>query len=174
MGDGETDLAYARISSRTGLQGVTALADFYEQLPVVPAELDGRDGSLGSRRQFAALETRMEDLHTVLDTTGSSSTVLLASHESCSMAALYAATYPERTRVLVLFHPIAYERDRHSEYWRARLAELRARWGPQQLSDEILEDTSPSLSSNPTELEWFANWLRVGASPAAAYALHRA
>ena len=116
----------------------------------------------------------MEDLHAVLDTTGSSSTVLLASHEGCSMAALYAATYPERTRALILFHPVAYERDGQSEYWRARLAELRERWGTQELSDEILEDTSPSLCANPTEREWFANWLRVGASPAAAYALHRA
>jgi class 3 adenylate cyclase len=38
----------------------------------------------------------------------------------------------------------------------------------------MLEDTSPSFATNPTEREWFANWLRVGASPAAAYALHRA
>ena len=46
--------------------------------------------------------------------------------------------------------------------------------GARRLSDEILEDTSPSLCATPTEREWFANWLRVGASPAAAYALHRA
>jgi pimeloyl-ACP methyl ester carboxylesterase len=48
--------------------------------------------------QFATLETRMEDLHAVLDAVGSTSTVILASHEGCGMAALYAATYPERTR----------------------------------------------------------------------------
>ena len=90
------------------------------------------------------------------------------------MAALYAATYPERTRALVLFHPFAYRPEGQSEFWRARLAELRERWGTQELSDEMLEDTSPSLHADPAEREWFANWLRVGASPAAAYALHRA
>src|SRR3954465_3739701 len=57
--------------------------------------------------QFAALETRMEDLHAVLDAAGSARTVILASHEGCGMAALYAATYPERTAALALFHPQA-------------------------------------------------------------------
>lgn len=47
---------------------------------------------------FAALETRMEDLRAVLDAVGSSSAVVFGAHEGCAMAALYAATYPERTR----------------------------------------------------------------------------
>lgn len=38
----------------------------------------------------------------------------------------------------------------------------------------MLDDTAPSFSADPTEREWFSNWLRVGAGPAAAYALHRA
>src|SRR5689334_25117191 len=57
--------------------------------------------------QFTALEPRMEDLHAVLDAAGSSSTLLLASHDRCSMAALYGATYPQRTRPLVPVHPLA-------------------------------------------------------------------
>jgi class 3 adenylate cyclase/pimeloyl-ACP methyl ester carboxylesterase len=124
--------------------------------------------------EFAALETRMEDLRAVLDAAGSSSTVLLGSHDGCSMAALYAATYPERTRALALFHPIAYDPEGRGEEARAGLAELRERWGTQEFSDGILEETSPSLYADPAEREWFANWLRVGASPAAAYALNRA
>src|SRR6476660_3221925 len=54
--------------------------------------------------QFAALETRMEDLHTVLDAAGSPHPVILGAHEGGGMAVLFAATYPERTRALVLFH----------------------------------------------------------------------
>jgi class 3 adenylate cyclase len=46
--------------------------------------------------------------------------------------------------------------------------------GTQELSDQVLEDTAPSLYTDPAEREWFVNWLRVGASPAAAYTLHRA
>src|SRR4029078_11533440 len=103
----------------------------------------------------------------VLDAAGSSSTVLLASHEGCSMAALYAATYPERTLARRLFHPFAYRSEGQSEFWRARLAEPRERWGTQELSDEMLEDTSPSLHANPAEREWFANSLRLGGRTAA-------
>jgi len=179
LGEGETDLAYVADFVSNLVYGWESRhwRDFYEQLAQSFRLIlfDKRGTGLSDHGgQFAALETRMEDLHAVLDATSSSSTVLLASHEGCSMAALYAATYPERTRALILFHPIAYEPDAHGEYWRARLAELRDRWGTQELSDEILQDTSPSLCANPTEQEWFANWLRVGASPAAAYALHRA
>jgi class 3 adenylate cyclase len=179
VGDGETDLAYVPDFVSNLVYGWESRhwRDFYEQLAQSFRLIlfDKRGTGLSDHGgQFAALETRMEDLHAVLDTAGSSSTVLLASHEGCSMAALYAATYPERTRALILFHPVAYERDAQSEYWRARLAELRERWGTQELSDQIFEDTTPSLYADPSEREWFANWLRVGASPAAAYALHRA
>ena len=71
--------------------------------------------------QFATLETRMEDLHAVLDAAGSTRTVILASHEGCGMAALYAATYPKRTAGLALFHPRARGEglDDPSASWRA-------------------------------------------------------
>ncbi len=179
VGDGETDLAYVPdfVSNLVYGWELAHWRDFYEQLAQSFRLIlfDKRGTGLSDHGgQFAALETRMEDLHAVLEAAGSSSTVLLASHEGCSMAALYAATYPERTRALILFHPVAYQPDAQSEFWRARLAELRERWGTKELSNEILGDTSPSLSANPAEREWFANWLRVGASPAAAYALHRA
>ena len=179
VGDGETDLAYVPDFVSNLVYGWESRhwRHFYEQLAQSFRVIlfDKRGTGLSDHGgQFAALETRMEDLHAVLDTTGSSSTVLLASHEGCAMAALYAATYPERTRALSLFHPVAYDPDAQSEAWRNRLAELRERWGTRALADQILEDTTPSLCTDPTEQEWFANWLRVGASPAAAYALHRA
>jgi class 3 adenylate cyclase len=179
VGDREADLAYVPDFVSNLVYGWESRhwRDFYEQLAqsfrLILFDKRGTGLSdLGG--QFAALETRMEDLHAVLEAAGSSSTVLLASHEGCSMAALYAATYPERTRALILFHPFVFAREGHTDAWRARLAELRDRWGSQGLSDQMLEDTSPSFATNPTEREWFANWLRVGASPAAAYALHRA
>ncbi|MGH3050281.1 MAG: alpha/beta fold hydrolase, partial [Gaiellaceae bacterium] len=122
--------------------------------------------------QFAALETRMEDLHAVLDAVGSSSTVLLGSHDGCSLAVLYAAMYPERTRALALFHPVA-----HADFYPdadAELARLRSEWGTQAFSDEILRDVEPSLAEDESYRAWSANYLRLGASPAAAYALNRA
>ena len=100
LGDGETDLAYVPDFVSNLVYGWESRhwRDFYEQL----AEsfrlilFDKRGTGLSDHGgQFTALETRMEDLRAVLDSTGSSSTVLLASHEGCSMAALYAAsTWP--------------------------------------------------------------------------------
>src|SRR3954465_8959143 len=43
--------------------------------------------------QFPALEARMDDVRAFLDAAESSSSVLFGSHDGCSMAALYAATY---------------------------------------------------------------------------------
>ena len=121
---------------------------------------------------FAALETRMEDLRAVLDAVGSSSTVVFGAQEGSGMAAMYAATYPERTRALVLFHPspdFGPEQDAQAE-----LADLRERWGTREYCDELLRGGCPSLYEHEEDRERFANELRVGASPAVAYALNRA
>ena len=124
--------------------------------------------------QFATLETRMEDLHSVLDAAGSTRTVILASHEGCGMATLYAATYPERTAALVLFHPQAYGDAVDGKTGLEDRGELRERWGTQEFSDEILREGCPTLYASADERRWFANGLRIGASPAVAYELHRA
>ena len=79
--------------------------------------------------QFATLETRMEDLHAVLDAAGSEQAVILASHEGCGMAALFAATYPERARALALFHPAVLGPCRRRPKSAAQLRDLRDRWG---------------------------------------------
>ena len=90
------------------------------------------------------------------------------------MAALYAATYPERTTALVLFHPQACGDGVENEEALAYLPELREQWGTQEYSDQILLEGCPSLYGSAEERRWFANYLRIGASPAVAYALNRA
>jgi class 3 adenylate cyclase len=121
--------------------------------------------------QFAALETRMEDLRAVLDAVGASAPVVLAANEGCGMATLFAATYPERLRALVLFNPASTfeERDTPEE-----LAEQRERWGTREFADELLREGCPPLYESEEDRRHSANWLRVSASPAAAYALLRA
>jgi class 3 adenylate cyclase/pimeloyl-ACP methyl ester carboxylesterase len=123
--------------------------------------------------QFAALETRMDDLRAVLDDVGSTSAVVFGSHEGSAMAALYAATYPERVRALVLFHPGADVKNYDPDVER-ELADLRDRWGTRAYSDELLKHGCPTLYEREEDREWFANELRTGASPAVAYALNRA
>jgi len=89
------------------------------------------------------------------------------------MAVLYAATYPERTRALVLFHPIAIP-DGGDEV-DEDLRRLRQGWGTQEYMDELLQFASPTLyARGEQDRLWFANWERVSLSPAFAYALNRA
>jgi class 3 adenylate cyclase/pimeloyl-ACP methyl ester carboxylesterase len=121
---------------------------------------------------FPTLETRMEDVRAVLEAVGSRRAVVLGSHEGCLMATLFAATYPESTIALALFHPSLIE---HLDpKYLEGLPSIRERWGTQDLSDEVLGETCPTLAATPEGRSWFANWLRVGASPAMGYELNRA
>jgi class 3 adenylate cyclase len=120
---------------------------------------------------FPTLETRMEDVRAVLDAVGSERAVVFGPHEGSTMACLYAATYPDRTIALVLFQPAAFQEP--SEEFVQELRELRDRWGTLAFADQVLAQTSPTLSANAEDREWFANAMRVGASPAAGYALNR-
>jgi class 3 adenylate cyclase/pimeloyl-ACP methyl ester carboxylesterase len=124
--------------------------------------------------QFATLETRMEDLHAVLDAAGSSRPVIFGEHEGSGMAVLFAASYPERTRALVLFHAVAKGPGLESEPARLGLVALREGWGTQEWCDQLLMEGAPSLVASEENRRRFANALRVGASPAVAYALNRA
>lgn len=124
--------------------------------------------------QFASLETRMEDLRAVLDAAGSPHPVILAGHEGSGMAVLFAATYPERARALVLFHAAASGPGIETDAVRQDLAALREGWGVQEWCDALLAEGCPSMASDEESRIRFANHLRVGASPAVAYALNRA
>ena len=123
---------------------------------------------------FPALETRMDDVRAVLDAAGSTSAVVFGSHDGCSMSALFAATYPERTRALVLFHPMAHDPEGQTE-------QTQRSWRNSAKAGE--RRSGATSSSRRPRLRWpvirkerelFANWLRVGASPAVAYSLNRA
>jgi class 3 adenylate cyclase len=179
VGEGEIDLLYAPgwVSNLVYGWEMPHMRMFYERL----AEsfrlilFDKRGTGLSDLGgHFPALETRMDDVRAVLDAVGSSRAVLLAAQDGCSMAALYAATYPERTQALILFHPVAHNPDAQSEEVRAELAELRESWGKQEYCDKLLATGAPSLHADPEQRALFANWLRVGASPAVAYGLNRA
>jgi len=179
VGEGDTDLVYVPDYMSNLVYGweYPRWRDFYLQLSSRFRLIlfDKRGTGLSDHGgQFATLETRMEDLHSVLDAAGSARTVILASHEGCGMAALYAATYPERTAALALFHPRAYGHGLEDPDSIAALADLRDRGGTDSLSGEIMREGCPSLFPSEEERRWFANYLRIGAGPAVAYALNRA
>jgi class 3 adenylate cyclase/pimeloyl-ACP methyl ester carboxylesterase len=179
VGDGDVDLVYVPdyVSNLVFGWEIPRLRRFYERLArsfrLILFDKRGT-GLSDPGGNFPALETRMDDVRAVLDAVGSSRAVVFGAQDGCSMAALYAATYPERTQSLILFHPFAHNPDAQSENSRAELAQLRDSWGTQEHSDELLAGGAPTLYADPEERALFANWLRVGASPAVAYALNRA
>ncbi len=124
--------------------------------------------------QFAALETRMEDMRAVLDAVGSRTAVVLTGYEGTGMAAMYAATYPERVRALVLFQPPPPPPTLQLDSAQlADLDDLRERWGTREYADEMLREIAPTLYRDEEYRRLFANRLRLGASPAVAYAINR-
>ena len=178
VGDGETDLVFVPDFGSNLVYAWQSpyWPDFYEGLArrFRLILFDKRGTGISDRHgEFATLETRMEDLRTVLDAAGSAETVILGANDGCAMAVLFAATYPERTTALALFHPSAIpdtSPDRDEE-----LRRLREGWGTQEYMDELLQSASPTLyARGEQDRLWFANWERVSLSPAFAYALNRA
>ena len=179
VGKGEHDLVYVPDYMSNLVYGweYPYWRDFFERLASSFRLIlfDKRGTGLSDHgAHFAALETRMEDMRAVLEAAGSALPVVFGSHEGGAMAALYAATYPERIRALVLFHPTVKGSGTESREAQQELSELRERWGTQAFSDELLKWGCPTLYEDEEARRWFANFLRVGASPAVAYALNRA
>jgi class 3 adenylate cyclase len=123
---------------------------------------------------FPALETRMEDMRAVLDAVGSERAIVFGAHEGAQLAALYAATYPERTVALIGFQFFAYQGGANSPQWREELRKLRETWGTQEFADQLLAAACPTLLRSEADRVWFANWMRVGASPEVGYELNKA
>jgi len=179
VGEGDVDLVYVSeyVSNLVYGWEVERWRTFYERLADTFRLIlfDKRGTGLSDHGpQFAALETRMEDLHAVLEAAGADNPVVFGAHEGCGMAALYAATYPERTRALALFQPAVRGLGTDDRETQDELSDLRARWGTQEFANELLAQNCPSIASNEQDRLWFANWLRLGATPAVAYALNRA
>ena len=65
---------------------------------------DKRGTGLSDRvKHVASLEERIDDIRAVMDAAGSESAVIFGGSEGGSMACLFAATYPERTRSLIVW-----------------------------------------------------------------------
>lgn len=126
--------------------------------------------------ELPTLEQRMDDVRAVMDSVGSRKAVLLGVSEGGPMCSLFAATYPERTIALVMFGSYA-RRLRSDDYpWGPTeeerelfLEQLQREWG----GPVGLDTRAPSLIDDDEFREWWAAYLRHGASPNAAVALTR-
>jgi pimeloyl-ACP methyl ester carboxylesterase/class 3 adenylate cyclase len=114
-------------------------------------------------------ETRMDDVRAVMDAAGSERAALFGYSEGGPMSILFAATYPERTRALVLHGSYA-KRIRSEDYpwaptWEARQAtarELEETWG------ENVDLSTMIPNADAATAAWFHRRGRASLSPSAA------
>jgi class 3 adenylate cyclase len=128
---------------------------------------DKRGTGLSDRPRTLTLEAQMDDIRAVLDAVGSERAALLGVGQGSQLCAIFAATYPERTRALLLYHPQAAPADSPPP---ALLSpdEARERWGTRELADEMTSNIVPTLAHDEAAWRWFADAMRFAASPSAA------
>jgi pimeloyl-ACP methyl ester carboxylesterase len=139
---------------------------------------DKRGTGLSDRvsiREMPTLEERMDDVRAVMDAVGSESAFVQGISEGGPMSVLFAASHPDRTRVLVLYgsfprisscegYPWGFAPDQLEPL----LALAERSWGDGTFSGSLL-----APSELPERLGYFARLERDGASPGAVIALIR-
>ena len=133
---------------------------------------DKRGTGLSDRElDHPTLEERMDDIRAVMDVVGSTEAAIYGISEGGALAALFAATYPERCRALVLYG--AFEKFSTWIKTEAQLQGILAYFDHAWGSGELCERVVPSLASDSALRDWFRGHERLGASPSAAMTLMR-
>jgi class 3 adenylate cyclase len=121
--------------------------------------------------ELPGLDQRIDDLRAVMDAASMEQAALLGTSEGSPLAALFAATYPDRCRALVLYGGFV----RFSSWFPTEealagfLGYIDQAWG----SGGSLPFFAPSLANDPAAQQWMGRFERLGASPAAVTALMR-
>ena len=138
---------------------------------------DKRGTGLSDRvSDMPSLEVRMDDVRAVMDAVHSERAALFGYSEGGPMCALFAATYPTRTTALILAGSYA-RRTAAADYpWGIDERQLHSfidqaerDWGGAVGIDE----RAPSMAQDERFRQWWARFLRMSASPAAAATLAR-
>ena len=131
---------------------------------------DKRGNGLSDRPPRSGIEDWMEDARVVLDAVQSERPVVWACRPVATVAAMFAATYPERTKALILYgaQPCYFLDDDYP--WgipmsklAARVEAVRSGWGTFGL-----DQNCPSANDDPELRDHYARFQRASASPGAA------
>lgn len=181
VGDGPIDIVFVMgwVSHLEYFWKHHLFASFLERLASFSRLIlfDKRGTGLSDRvpiDRLPTLEQRMDDVRAVMDAVGSERAVLVGVSEGGPMCALFAATDPERTSGVVMFGTYA-KRIWDADYpWAPTITVRNAffdlvkrDWG----KPVGIEDRAPSMAADPEFRRWWAEYLRMGASPSAAVAL---
>jgi class 3 adenylate cyclase len=136
------------------------------------AMFDKRGTGVSDRvAEVAGLDQRMDDLRAVMDAAGMEKAALLGISEGGSLAALFAATHPERCGALILYGSFA----RFSSWFPTEdgfaqfLGYIDQAWG----TGGTAAFFAHSRTNDPACVRWFGRFERLGASPSAAAAYMR-
>ena len=179
LGDGPIDLVFVMgwVSHLECFWTEPSFARFLRRLSEFARLIlfDKRGTGLSDRvGALPTLEQRMDDVRAVMAAVGSRQAVLMGVSEGGPLCSLFATTYPQRTRALIMVGTYA-KRTWSPDYPWAPDAEARERF-----FDEIrtnwggpvgIEARAPSRAADPAFREWWSNYLRQGASPGAALTL---
>ena len=181
IGDGPFDLIFAPgfVSNLEYGWEEPSLERFYRRLASFCRLVifDKRGTGLSDRvAGLPDLETRMDDVRAIMDAINAKRAAVLGYSEGAAMAALFAATYPDRTPALVMYGSYLAREWLAPGRWGAhrpltpddQVAEIEARWGTSEYCDELLREDAPSRTADQDFRQWYATRLRLGASPAAA------
>ena len=119
----------------------------------------------------ATLEERMDDVRAVMDAVGSERAAVFGASEGGAMSALFAATYPQRTKALVLygtygsFSEWVVPADRLADV----IENIEATWG----TGASIGRFAPDMADDRAFRDWVARLERQSASPQAAIDLMR-
>ena len=181
VGDGPIDLVFAQ-GWATHLElawEIPQMARFLESLASFSRLIvfDKRGTGLSDRfspEALPTLEERMSDLLAVMDAAGSERPVLFGTLGGAAMAGLFAASYPERTRALVVYGafaklgPTTGLLARLSDSRDVALDRVEQEWGNASVG---IASWAPSLIADESQAEAYLRLLRSSLSPSAARAL---
>lgn len=124
------------------------------------------------------LETRMDDVRVVMDAIGSKRAAIMGFSEGGPMAALFAATYPERTAAVVLYGTLPTFHRAGDYPWAMSMEELlhyqeqdSPKVGNPAWMDDVLQGLAPTTADDDVTRRWWRRWFQASASPGAVQAL---
>jgi class 3 adenylate cyclase len=118
----------------------------------------------------ATIEERMDDIRAVMDAAGSERAALIGSADGAAMAALFAATYPDRTAALILNNPFVRGRWASDYPWGTRdepdsAAYFADGWGGREAIEEQIAEDIPGRIGDEEFLRLSQSYQRLCASP---------
>jgi len=179
IGDGPIDLIYVPgfVSHLEYTWELPAYARFLKRLASFSRLImfDKRGTRLSDRvsdRELPSLEQRMDDVRAVMDAAGSEHAALFGVSEGGPMCIVFAATYPERTRALLIYGGYAAGSLVKGTRWMRRPGQIlssvtltRQYWGSALGLRLAARLFAPSAASDKDYLHWLSTWLRLSRVP---------